>query len=99
MHFEMLLTKQFHYQLRKRMILFLLENASAHKIQVSGDGECPRVVSDISFLTLLKKSSPQLSELYILWIYYRRLHLQYAVHRDERGDVNIYKVGQLTALK
>ena len=31
--------------------------------------------------------------------HYRRLHLQNAVDRDERDDVNIYKVYQLTALK
>ena len=32
-------------------------------------------------------------------LHYRRLHLQNAVDRDERGDGNIYKVDQLTALK
>ena len=31
--------------------------------------------------------------------YIRRLHLQNDVDCDERGDVNIYKVDQLTTLK
>ena len=32
-------------------------------------------------------------------IYYRRFHLQSAVDRDERGDHNIYKIDQLTAMQ
>uniref|UniRef100_A0AAV1T625 DDE-1 domain-containing protein n=1 Tax=Peronospora matthiolae TaxID=2874970 RepID=A0AAV1T625_9STRA len=31
--------------------------------------------------------------------HYRRLHLQNALDRDERGETNLYKVDQLTAMR
>lgn len=91
--------KRFDAQMRaaNRHILLLMDNAPSHITD-----ECP--TPNVEVCPLPRNTTSKIQPMDALIIaafkrHYRRFHLQNALDRDEKNEVNLYKVDQLTAMR
>uniref|UniRef100_A0AAV1TDU0 HTH CENPB-type domain-containing protein n=1 Tax=Peronospora matthiolae TaxID=2874970 RepID=A0AAV1TDU0_9STRA len=82
---------------KDRKILLLMDNAPSH---IVADLEITNITVQVLPPNTTSKVQPMDAGIIAAFKrHYRRLHLQNALDRDERGETNLYKVDQLTAMR